>query len=67
MKNRLKFENLTLAQKGQRILINKGINTRIIRVSDKGCAHAIIIPAGTMHDAERILAEYGMKFEITEG
>lgn len=61
----LLYRSLTRAQRASAVLVNKGIQNRIVRapksVSGEGCGHSIRLSQGSLHHALTLLKPLGLE------
>ncbi len=58
----IRFPSVTYAQKGQKVLENAGILSRLTRAHSKGCSFGLEIRTDSPDRVRRLLAESGVLF-----
>ncbi len=58
----IRFPSVTYAQKGQKLLEQKGFRSRLTRAGTRGCAYGLEITAPATEAALRILEDAGIIF-----
>ncbi len=58
----IRFPSVTYAQKGQRVLDEKGIRSRLTRTGSRGCAYGLEIYAQSPESIHSLLEDKGVIF-----